>query len=96
MSLMRWSLLLGLPLAVFLALFSACSALPTLVPDMAYSRAPLALDGAHGPLSAARSQAIIERLQASGAASNIFNLHLAIEESIVGSPLMAGNRVELL
>lgn len=96
MSPMRGSLLLAVPLAFCLALFAACSALPTLVPDMAHSRSPVALDGADGPLSAARSKAIIERLQASSAPSAIFDLHLAIEESIVGSPLTAGNRVELL
>lgn len=54
------------------------------------------IDGIHGPLSVERSQAIIDRLKASGAPTNIFDLHLAIEESIVGSPLMAGNRVDLL
>ena len=94
MSCKRWLLLV--PLAVCLALFSGCSALPTLVPDMAHSRAPVALDDANGPLSIARSQAIIERLQARGASSTFFDLHLAIEESIVGSPLTTGNRVELL
>lgn len=96
MSRMRRPLLLAVPLAFCLTLFAACSALPTLVPDMAHSRSPVPLDGTRGPLSAERSQAIIERLQASGAPTNIFDLHLAIEESIVGSPLMAGNRVELL
>lgn len=96
MSPMRGSWLRMVPLALCLALFAACSALPTLVPDMAHDRSPLVLDGADGPLSAARSQAIIQRLQASDRPSAIFDLHLAIEESIVGSPLMAGNRIELL
>ncbi|WP_339526071.1 cardiolipin synthase [Pseudomonas sp. EA_35y_Pfl2_R111] len=94
MSCRRWLLLVAL--AVCLALTSGCAALPTLVPDMARHRAPVALDDANGPLSIARSQAIIERLQARGASSTFFDLHLAIEESIVGSPLTTGNRVELL
>lgn len=96
MSRMRCLLLLMVPLAVCLALFSACAALPTLVPDMAHSRAPVVLDDANGPLSTARSQAVIEQLQAGDAAATFFDLHLAIEESIVGSPLTTGNRVELL
>ena len=96
MSRTRWSLLLGLPLAFCLTLFAACSALPTLVPDMAHDSSPVALDGADGPLSAARSKAIIERLQASSAPSTVLDLHLAIEESIVGSPLTVGNQIELL
>ncbi|MGG5873922.1 cardiolipin synthase [Pseudomonas peli] len=96
MSRMRCLLLLMVPLAVCLALFSACAALPTLVPDMAHSRTPVALDDANGPLSTARSQAVIERLQTRDASSTFFDLHLAVEESIVGSPLTTGNRVELL
>lgn len=89
----------GLKRALLSALFCqllACSVLPVLVPDMARSPAPVILDSAQGPLSVERSQAIIERLQVTGTPSNIFDLHLAIEESITGSPLMMGNRVELL
>lgn len=81
---------------LFLAL-SACSSLPTLTPDMARAVAPpVQLDGPRGPLSATRSKAILDRLQARGADTNIFELHLAVEEAIVGSPLTTGNKVELL
>lgn len=96
MPLPGWLKATSLPAAICLALLTACSGLPTLVPDMAHSAPPVPLDGTRGPLSAERSKAILERLEASGAPTNIFDLHLAIEESIVGSPLMAGNRVELL
>jgi cardiolipin synthase len=58
--------------------------------------APVQLDGIHGPLSAERSKAILERLKSTGAETDIFDVHLAIEESIVGSPLTEGNRVDLL
>jgi cardiolipin synthase len=54
------------------------------------------LDGIHGPLSAERSKAILERLKSTGAETDIFDEHLAIEESIVGSPLTEGNKVDLL
>jgi cardiolipin synthase len=52
------------------------------------------LDGCAGPQP--RSKAILDRLKASGAETNIFDLHLALEEAIVGSPLTAGNKVLLL
>ncbi len=83
--------------ALCLALLAACSSLPTIVPDMARKPAtPVQLDGTRGPLSAERSKAILERLKGSGAQTNIFELHLAVEEAIVGSPLTAGNKVVLL
>ncbi|WP_232252193.1 cardiolipin synthase [Pseudomonas frederiksbergensis] len=58
--------------------------------------APVQLDGINGPLSAERSKAIIDRLKSTGAETNIFDVHLAIEESISGSPLTEGNKVDLL
>lgn len=86
-----------LPGLLCLMLFTACSSLPTIVPDMARdSASPVQLDGTHGPLSAARSKAILDRLKQNGAETNIFTVHMAVEESIVGSPLTTGNKVELL
>jgi cardiolipin synthase len=83
--------------AILSLALSACSSLPTLTPDMARPKAsPVQLDGPRGPLSATRSKAILDRLQAHGAETNIFELHLAVEEAIVGSPLTTGNKVELL
>ncbi|MEO4046028.1 cardiolipin synthase [Pseudomonas sp. CAU 1711] len=86
----------GLLAPLCLNLLAACSVLPTLVPDMSREAPPVPLDGPHGPLSAARSQAIIAQLQADAKSTGFFDLHLAVEESIVGSPLTTGNRVELL
>ena len=79
------------------ALLSACTSLPTIVPDLSpRARPPVQLDGTHGPLSAARSKAIIDKLKSSGAPTNIFDIHLALEEAIIGSPLTIDNKVELL
>ncbi|AYF88043.1 cardiolipin synthase [Pseudomonas sp. DY-1] len=84
-------------LAVLSSLLLGCTSLPRINPDMAHSpETPVQVDGAHGPLSEARSKAVLERLEASGMETNIFDLHLAIEETLVGSPLTAGNKVELL
>ncbi|WP_280364622.1 hypothetical protein [Pseudomonas sp. BN411] len=88
---------LALCLVLLLVLLISCSSLPTLVPDMARApAAPVPVDGLQGPLSAARSKAILDRLKSGGAPTSIFSLHLAIEETIVGSPLTEGNKVELL
>jgi len=55
-----------------------------------------AAGGARGPLSAAQSKAILDRLASRGQDTSIFDRHLALEEAIVGSPLTTGNRVVLL
>lgn len=83
--------------ALCLALLAGCSSIPTMVPDMALRPShPVQLDGAHGPLTAAQSKAILARLKNDGADTNIFDRHLALEAEIVGSPLVVGNKVELL
>ncbi len=83
--------------ALSLALLLACCTLTTIAPDIAYSNpTPVKIDGTHGPLSAERSKAILDRLEAGGVQTNIFELHMAIEEAIVGSPLSVGNTVKLL
>ena len=76
---------------------AGCSSLPTIVPDMA--RRPtqaVQLEGARGPLTSQQSKAILNRLKSRGEETNIFDRHLALEESIVGSPLVVGNKVVLL
>ncbi|BAN47037.1 cardiolipin synthase [Metapseudomonas resinovorans] len=83
--------------ALCCTLLLACTSLPRINPDMAHSPAtPVQVDGAGGPLSDAQSKAILDRLKASGMATDIFGLHLAVEEALVGSPLTTGNHVELL
>ena len=78
-------------------LLASCSSLPTIVPDMATRPANATrLDGARGPLSAQKSKAILDRLQSRGQETNIFERHLALEDAIVGSPLVVGNKVVLL
>ena len=83
--------------AGLLAALAGCTALPTLVPDMAPSSARSAqMAGAHGALTPQQSKAVIDRLKSRGQETNIFERHLALEETIVGSPLMTGNSVVLL
>lgn len=89
----RW--LAGVALALGLA--SACSSLPTIVPDLSRrARSPVPLEGARGPLSAAQSKAILDGLASRGENTGIFERHLALEQAIVGSPLTTGNQAILL
>lgn len=82
--------------ALVLQGIAACTALPVIVPDMTPSRVPLQLDSARGPLSHARSVQIVDRLNAGNVPTHIFDRHLALEQSVSDSPLLAGNRVRLL
>lgn len=85
-------------LAAFaLAAIVGCTALPVIVPDMAPRPSrPVQLEGARGPLSAKQSKAVLARLERRGQETSIFDRHLALEESISGSPLVTGNKVTLL
>ncbi|WP_051242370.1 phospholipase D-like domain-containing protein [Azohydromonas australica] len=98
MSAMPWCrrLLQRLSWVLLCLWFTGCGGLPVIVPDMAVQRRPVQIEGARGPLSAAQSKAILERLQARGAPTNVLDRHLALEEALVGSPLVAGNRAQLL
>ena len=60
------------------------------------SRQPVQIEGARGPLSPQQSKAILEKLKARGAATDIFDRHLALEEAVSESPLVIGNKVTLL
>lgn len=84
-------------LGLILAGLGACGSLPVIVPDLSRRVAePVQLSDAHGPLTHARSKAILGRLARGGQATDIFERHLAVEGEIVGSPLTTGNDVVLL
>ncbi len=84
-------------LALGLLGLASCSSLPVIVPDLARRASPpVQLEGAHGPLSAAKSKAILEHLEKRGQDISLLDRHLALEEAIVGSPLTTGNQVRLL
>ncbi len=96
---LRWmfSGLFGLFALTGLVCVAGCSSLPTIVPDLARRPAqPVQLEGSRGPLSAAQSKAVLERLKSRGQDTGIFERHLALEEALVGSPLTTGNQVTLL
>ena len=83
--------------AGLLAALAGCGTLPTIVPDMELRpHQPVQLEGAHGPLTPQQSKAILDRLKSGGEETSIFDRHLALEQAIVGSPLVVGNKVVLL
>jgi len=83
--------------AGLLAALAGCGTLPIIVPDMGMRRGePVQLEGAFGPLTSRQSKAIVDRLKSGGAETSVFDRHLALEQAIVGSPLVVGNKVVLL
>lgn len=87
----------ALAVAVAFTVLAGCSSLPVIVPDLAPPRGPPArLESAAGPLSPARSKAVLDALRERSPQTGIFERHLALEEAIGGSPLTTGNEVVLL
>ena len=82
---------------LYLITLSACSSIPILVPDMAMqSPKKISLENAQGPISNQKAKKIIESIKKDGLETNIFDKHLALISEIAGSPLMVGNKVDLL
>jgi cardiolipin synthase A/B len=57
---------------------------------------PVRVNGAHGPLTRARSDEILANLKQHAPDSAIVDRHLAVEEAVAGSPLSIGNKAVLL
>jgi cardiolipin synthase len=77
---------------------AACASFPEVEQPTARAAAgPVQVEGARGPLSRQRSAAVIDRLKReSGATPDILDQHIAVEQEVVGRPLVAGNHVRLL
>lgn len=96
--LLRINVFYNLFFTLILALVtSSCSSVPIMVPDMAMkSSRPVQLSNARGPLTPKQSKTILAKLKKDGGDSNIFDRHLALEAEIVDSPLVIGNKADLL
>jgi len=81
-----------------LIVMQGCATLPDTEQEMAAPHAQqVEFEGAHGPVSDARSDAIIDQLEGRQGASDVLDKHLAFEQSInADSPLVLGNRLTLL
>jgi cardiolipin synthase A/B len=75
-----------------------CATLPDAKRDMAVRPAQqVEFEGAHGPVSDARSDAILNRLEGKGGDSELLEKHLAYEQAVnADSPLVLGNKLTLL
>ena len=87
----------GVLVATSIALLAACQALPNAERELANAPAtPVEFETAAGPVSEARSEAILERLEGAGE-SDLLERHLAYEEAInADQPLVLGNELTLL
>ena len=76
---------------------AGCASLPPPVRNTGtVAPAPLQLDSNKGLLSPAQSQAVLAHVGRRGPDTNIFDYHLAVEESLAPSRLVVGNKVTLL
>ena len=75
-----------------------CATLPDAKRDRAMPHAQqVEFEGAHGAVSAARSDAILVHLEGKDGASDVLQKHLAYEQAVnASSPLVLGNKLTLL
>lgn len=78
--------------------FAGCASLPDAALEMETPHTQVVeFEGARGPVSEARSDAIIEQLQSKSGDIDILQKHLAAEQAInLDSPLVLGNKLTLL
>ena len=84
--------------AALLVALAACASPPAYGPAVgAQPGQPVHIENAQGArLSAAQSAAVLEKLDRAGKESDLLRRHIAIEEAVTGSPLVAGNKATLL
>src|SRR5690349_24138165 len=84
-------------LPVLCAGLAACAHVPV-IDEAAISANPAAIQvyGARGPLSLRQSKAILDRLAAQAPDAGALQRHMAIEQAVAETPLVAGNKVKIL
>ncbi|WP_235471515.1 cardiolipin synthase [Herbaspirillum hiltneri] len=76
---------------------AGCGSLPRIVPDMdTQSAKAIQIKGGRGILTPEQSKAVLDKFKDSKQDNLILEKHLAVEQAITGSPLVAGNKVSLL
>ena len=85
-------------LAALALALSACASLPDTGRELERQPAqPVAFEGAHGSVSAGKSEAIIEKLDGGHQEQDVLAAHLAQEQAInPDTPLVLGNKLTLL
>ena len=86
----------AVPLAFF-AILTACATIQDVDHNALSSpQAATQIIGARGPLTIAQSKALLDRVATEPGDAGILKRHLAIEEAVAESPLVAGNSTRLL
>lgn len=75
---------------------AGCATVPVVDESAAHPSGDIRMQGARGPLSARQSKAILSRLAAQAPNAGALERHLAIEQAVAESPLVAGNQVTIL
>jgi cardiolipin synthase A/B len=75
---------------------AGCATVPVVDESAAHPSSEIRIEGARGPLSARQSRAILSRLSAQSPHAGTLERHLAIEQAIAETPLVAGNQVKIL
>jgi cardiolipin synthase len=89
------SIVVGI-LCIALSGFAGCATPPDVATPQATGKISPQIVGRRGPLTAEQSKAILERLGADAGDDALLKRHTAYEEAISESPLIAGNRIQLL
>jgi cardiolipin synthase len=77
------------------ALLAGCAAVPK-VDDTPPAQANTQIVGARGPLTPGQSKALLDKIAPEPGDAGILKRHLAIEEAVAETPLVAGNSTQLL
>ena len=75
---------------------AGCATVPVVDESAAHPSTDIRVQGARGPLSARQSKAILSRLAAQAPNAGALERHLAVEQAVAESPLVAGNQVTIL
>lgn len=87
----------GFTAAVGLALAGACASAPPIDHALAQTPpTPPRVTTPHGVLTHAESKRVLDALRARSPQSTVLDRHLALEQTLAGTPLSAGNRATLL
>jgi len=82
---------------LFLATLAACASVKEVDQNSISMREATApIIGARGPLTIGQSKALLQRIGTEPGDAGILNRHLAIEQAVAESPLIAGNTTRLL
>lgn len=91
------TLVYRLILSLGVATVIGCSSLPTVaVESLDSASRPVQIEGIQGPLATPQQKAVVDKLKRGSDETSIVDRHLAREDTIVASPLLTGNQVQLL